>query len=227
MVPRPGNPIAFSQPLELDLSGFPTNRDSAHGSTITLIAVQAGDMRKLLRDSGLGSTAFILVGSLALLSLTFICYRLRLNLATAVLLFLIVVVLLSLAGDFVSSIVASVVAALCLAHLAPPIGFRIADTLDVVAVAAFFITSLAIIILLHKMRKVADDALKRVRRQLVETEERQRRRIAGDLYDDVCQQLTLMAVQLQEKNHSDLGVLREELLAPIRSCLRKMVVNKF
>src|SRR5712671_6239617 len=51
-----------------------------------------------MQSRALRSTTLSLVGSLALVSLTFICYRLRLNLATAVLLCLIVVALLSLAG---------------------------------------------------------------------------------------------------------------------------------
>src|SRR6266436_6640390 len=124
----------------------------------------------------------------------------------------IVVALLSLAGDFLSSVVVSVVAVLCLVYLAPPNdSFLVSDPQDIVAIAAFFITSFVIIGLMYRMRRLADEALKRVRRQLVEVEELGRRRIAGDLYDDVCQRLTLVALQLQEPNHCDSIAFRDEL----------------
>ena len=61
-----------------------------------------------------------LVASAALVSLCSICYRLHFNLATVALLLMIVVVLVSRIGSFVSSIFASIIAALCLAHIAPP-----------------------------------------------------------------------------------------------------------
>lgn len=173
-------------------------------------------MQSETQNRGLRSTTLSLFGSLALASLTFVCYRLQLNLATAVLLCLIVVVLLSVAGDYLSSIVVSVVAVVCLAYLAPPIdSFLVSDPLDVVAVAAFFVTSLVIIGLMYKMRKLADEALTRVRRQLVDAEELGRRRIAGDLYDDVCQRLTLIELQLQEPNHLHSAAFRDELRSKI------------
>jgi signal transduction histidine kinase len=158
------------------------------------------------------STTLSLLGCLALASLTFVCYRLHLNLATAVLLCLIVVSLISLAGDFLSAIVVSVVAVVCLAYLAPPMdSFLVSDPQDVVAVAVFFITALVIISLMYKMQKLADEVLTRVRRQLVEAEDLGRRRIAGNLYDDVCQRLTLVELQLQEPNHVDSIAFRDEL----------------
>src|SRR6267378_4769512 len=81
-----------------------------------------------------------LVASLTLILLTVVFYRLHLNLAAASLLYVIVVVLLSRAGSFISSIVASIVAALCLAHLAPPaFSFRVDDPLDAVTIIAFLI----------------------------------------------------------------------------------------
>jgi len=62
-----------------------------------------------------------LVASLALILLTVILYRLHLNLATASLLYVIVVVLLSRSASFASSIVASVLR-LCAWHiLLPPL----------------------------------------------------------------------------------------------------------
>jgi hypothetical protein len=65
-----------------------------------------------------------LVAILALAALTFVCYRLHFNLATAALLYVIVVALLSRAGSLASSIVTSIVAALFFAQLAPPAFFQ-------------------------------------------------------------------------------------------------------
>jgi len=173
-------------------------------------------LKSEMQGSGLRSGTRSLVGSLALASLTLICYRLRFNFATAALLYLIVVVLVSITGGVVSSILVSAVATLCLAYLAPPIGFfLVSDPLDVVAVAAFFITSFVIIGLMYRMRELADEALTRVRRQLVEVEELGRRRVAGDLYDDVCQRLTLVALQLQEPDHCNSVAFRDELRSEV------------
>ncbi len=56
-----------------------------------------------------------LFGGMAIALLTFACFRLRLNLATTVCLYLIVIVLLSLQGSFLSSAVVSLIAVGCLA----------------------------------------------------------------------------------------------------------------
>lgn len=77
-----------------------------------------------LKDAGtkkfLHELAMCLIATLALVSLTGVCYVLHLNLATAGFLYVVVVVLVSSTGNLTSSIVAAVIAALCLAHLAPP-----------------------------------------------------------------------------------------------------------
>jgi signal transduction histidine kinase len=140
-----------------------------------------------------------LIASLALVSLTVVCYRLHLNLATAGLLYVIVVVLLSCTGDFVSSIVASIIAALCLAHLAPPTySFRVDEPLDDVAIVAFLITSLIIARLVSKLRKMAEEALSSVNRGLIDAEERERARIARDLHDDIGQRVALLQVRFDQ-----------------------------
>ncbi len=106
------------------------------------------------------SAAECLVACLALASLTIICDRLRFNLTTTGLLYVIVVVLVSRFGSFVSSIIASVIAALCLGYFAPPrFGFRIDDPLDAVAVFTFLITSLTISGLVSKVRRQAEQKL--------------------------------------------------------------------
>jgi len=78
--------------------------------------------------------------------LTFVCFRLRVNLTIASLLYLTVVVLLSVTDTVVGSIFVSVVAVLCLDYFfAPPLfSLRLADPLDIVALVVFLGTALLI-----------------------------------------------------------------------------------
>lgn len=89
---------------------------------------------------------------------TFICYGLGLNLTATGFLYLIVVVLQSLLGDFVSSAVVSIIADLCLNFFfAPPIfSFRVSDSSDIVALIAFLITGLIITRLVTQVRQEAE-----------------------------------------------------------------------
>jgi PAS domain S-box-containing protein len=91
---------------------------------------------------------------IALAGLTFACFRLHLNISTVGFLYLIVIVLLSLAGDYVASVVTSAVAAVCLAYFfAPPIfSIRVDDPLNIVAIIAFLTTSLVISRLVSEVR---------------------------------------------------------------------------
>jgi len=140
-----------------------------------------------------------LIGGLALALLTVVCYRLRLNVATASLLYVIVVVLLSYRGGFASSIVVSVIAALCLAHLAPPrYSFRVNDPFDIVAIIALLATSLLIAGLASKLHTATEEALSSVNRKLVDSEENERARIARELHDDIGQRLALLAIKLEQ-----------------------------
>ena len=124
------------------------------------------------------SAAQSLVASVALVSLCSICYRLHFNFATVALLLMIVVVV---ASRF-SSIFASIIAVLCLAHIAPPaFSFRVDDPFDVVAVNAFFITSLIIARLVLTVRQQAEEALSSVSYRVIEAEEQERRRIASSI----------------------------------------------
>jgi K+-sensing histidine kinase KdpD len=95
---------------------------------------------------------------IALAGLTFVCFRLQLNISTAGFLYLIVIVLLSLAGDYVASVVTSVVGAVCLAYFfAPPIfSIRVDDPLNIVAIIAFLTTSLVISRLVSEVRTRSD-----------------------------------------------------------------------
>jgi len=147
------------------------------------------------------SAAECLAVSLVLVALCFISYELHFNLTTASLLYVIAVVLISRFGNYASSITASFVAAVCLAHLAPPaFSFRINDPLDVVAVITFFLASLTIAALVSRVRKQTYDALSSVNYRVIEAEEQERRRIATDLHEDVGQRLSLLAIEIEQLN---------------------------
>ena len=55
-----------------------------------------------------------LIGGIAVALVTFVCFRLDVSVTTTALLYLIVVVLASLTGSFVLSVVVSIIAILCL-----------------------------------------------------------------------------------------------------------------
>ena len=140
-----------------------------------------------------------LVASLTLISLTVVFYRLHLNLATASLFYVIVVVLLSRVGSFISSIIASIVAALCLAHLAPPaFSFRVDDPLDDVAIITFLIASLMVANLVSRVRKQAEEALSSVSYRVIEAEEQERQRISKELHEGIGQRLTLLVIEIEQ-----------------------------
>ena len=111
---------------------------------------------------------------------------------------MIVVVLLSRLGSLLSSIFASIIAALCLAHIAPPsFSFRVDDPLDEVAITAFLVTSIMIASLVSRVRKQAKDALSSVGYRVIEAEERERQRIAHELHEGIGQRVTLLAINIE------------------------------
>jgi K+-sensing histidine kinase KdpD len=99
-----------------------------------------------------------LPGTLLVGLVTFICYGLGLNLTATGFLYLIVVVLQSLLGDFVSSAVVSIFADLCLNFFfVPPLfSFRVSDSSDILALSAFLITGLVITRLMTQVRQEAE-----------------------------------------------------------------------
>ncbi|HEV3115161.1 MAG TPA: ATP-binding protein [Candidatus Binataceae bacterium] len=107
------------------------------------------------------SGAQCLLGSIAVALLTLVCFRLRVNLATACLLYLMVVVLLSVMDAFVASLLVSLIAVLCLDYffIKPLFSLRMNDPLNIVAVIVFVATSLLITRLMSQ-RKRAEAALK-------------------------------------------------------------------
>ena len=140
-----------------------------------------------------------LIASLVLISLTAICYRLHLNLATACLLYVTVIVLLSRSANLASAIIVSIIAAVCVAHLAPPTySFQVDDPLDDVAIVAFLVTSLIVSRLVSRLRQMAEEALSSVNRGLLDAEERERARIARELHDDIGQRVALLQVKVEQ-----------------------------
>jgi signal transduction histidine kinase len=133
--------------------------------------------RRVLSYFLCGGTAFALV--------TFICFRLRLTLATPAFLYLIVIVLLSLYGSFVLSAAFSLIGVGCLAYyFAPPIfSFRIDDPFNVVATVAFLIAAAVITSLVSRLKETME------RQFDMRLEERvsERTRVARDLHDTLLQ----------------------------------------
>src|SRR5437899_10419766 len=104
------------------------------------------------------AAAQYLSGSIALALVTFVCFRLGLNLVMTACLYLIVIVLLSLRGSFVLSVVFSLVGVGCLAYyFAPPdFSFRVSDPLDGAIVIVFLTTSAVVTHLGCRLRKSAE-----------------------------------------------------------------------
>jgi signal transduction histidine kinase len=136
--------------------------------------------------------------SLALVAIAAVCQRLYLNLATVSLLFVIIIALESRTGSLASSLLASVIATLGLAYIAPPAySFRIEDPFDYVAIATFFVISIVISQLVSKLRRMTEEAMSTVDRKLIEAEERERAWIARELHDDFNQRMALVSVNLE------------------------------
>src|SRR5438094_4628492 len=104
------------------------------------------------------AVAQYLSGSIAFAVVTFVCFRLGLNLVMTACLYLIVIVLLSLRGSFVLSVVFSLVGVGCLAYyFAPPdFSFRVSDPLDGVIIIVFLTTSAVVTHLVSRLRKSAE-----------------------------------------------------------------------
>ncbi len=97
-------------------------------------------------------------GALLVGLVTFICYGLGLNSTTTGFLYLIVVLLQSLIGDFISAAAVSILADLCLNFFfVPPIfSLRVSDSSDTWALISFLITGLVITRLMTQVRREAE-----------------------------------------------------------------------
>ena len=98
-----------------------------------------------------------LLGCLLIGLITFVCYRLHLNLSVTGFVYLIVIVFQSLVGDFASSASVSVVAVLCLDFFfVPPLfSFEVTNPLDILALISFLTTGLVITRLTTRVREEA------------------------------------------------------------------------
>jgi two-component system sensor kinase FixL len=103
------------------------------------------------------SAAQCLLGGIAVVLVTFVCLQLNVSITTAALLYLIVVVLASLTGNFALSAVVSIIAILCLDYFFTEPLFTIDVTLrhplNLVALVTFLGTALVITSLMSKTRK--------------------------------------------------------------------------
>ena len=98
------------------------------------------------------SAAISLFGCIALSLLTFVCFRFHADTTTVGFLYLIVIVLVSLKGGYVPSLLVSIIAFLCLAFFSiPPIfSFAMDTPADRVASVLFLTTSIVISHLVSK-----------------------------------------------------------------------------
>lgn len=97
-------------------------------------------------------------GTLLVGLVTFVCFSLRVDLTVTAFLFLIVVVLQSLRGDFFSSVVVSIIADFCLNFffIPPILSFRVSDSSDIWALITFLLTGLVITRLTTQVRREAE-----------------------------------------------------------------------
>jgi two-component system sensor histidine kinase KdpD len=97
------------------------------------------------------------VGLFGLALLTLIAFRLHLNFAAASFCYLLLVVVLSLSGDLVSSALVSFAAVGCLDYffVEPVLSFRVEKPINVLALASFLVTGLIIARLVAKVRAKA------------------------------------------------------------------------
>jgi len=102
--------------------------------------------------------AQLLLGSLALGLLTLACFHLQLNLAATAFGYLIVIVLLSLMGSFVVSVILSIMAVGYLNYFfAPPLfNLRVDYPLDTLVVIGFLTASLVVAGLVQRARRLKD-----------------------------------------------------------------------
>lgn len=86
------------------------------------------------------------VGCIAVALTTYVCFHFHLNLSIASFLYLIIVVLQSLRGSFVSSAMVSVLTVACLDFFftEPRFSFEVTNSLDILALVSYLITSLVI-----------------------------------------------------------------------------------
>ena len=103
----------------------------------------------------LGVAVQTLFGTVAVALVTFACFRLGVNLATATCLLVVVIVLLSLWGNLLSAAAVSIIAVACLDYYftAPLYSLQISDPFDSIALVLFLTTSAVITVLVSRVRR--------------------------------------------------------------------------
>lgn len=106
------------------------------------------------------SARYALIGSIAAILLAFSCFRIHLDFASVIPLYLLLVVFQSLTGDFRSSAVVAFVSTACLDlfFTEPLFSLRIDHPLNALALAGFILTSLVITRLVARVREEAKSA---------------------------------------------------------------------
>jgi len=148
-----------------------------------------------------------LFGTTGLALLTLICFRLQVGLAAAALLYMMLVVLVSLKGSFISSTVVSVLAIGCLDYFFTIPLFILGknDLPNWVAIIVFLATSLVVTRLVSTVRKQAEEALSSVSYRVIEAEEKERQRIAHDLHENIGQRVTMLFLQIEKLKRDSLN----------------------
>ena len=121
--------------------------------------VPRGSWRFAARRLGL-SALRTLFATLALALVTAICYRLHANVAIVSVIYLLMIVLQSLIGDFLSSVVVSLEAVVCSDYLFvdPLYSFAVARGMDVFTLLSFLTTALVVTKLVSKVRTEGESA---------------------------------------------------------------------
>jgi PAS domain S-box-containing protein len=114
-------------------------------------------MKRILISRFRYLAALWLAGIVALACATWICFQLGLNAAATSFVYLIVIVLLSLMGSFISAALFSVIAVACLYFffVEPLHVFQVATASDLAMLAAFLITSLVVTGLVRRIQGLA------------------------------------------------------------------------
>lgn len=153
------------------------------------------------------SAAPFLYGVIGLAPVTLVCFQMHVGLATAALLYLLIVVLVSLKGSFLSSALFSLLAVGCLDYFftTPLFTLGMNDLPSYIGVSVFLIVSLIITRLVTRVNTHAEEALSSVSYRVIEAEEQERQRIAKDLHENIGQRVTMLVLQIDKLKRDSLN----------------------
>src|SRR5262245_32920634 len=124
-------------------------RQTRLGAVVKAIPVPNFHLKRLFQIS-----IRVVLGSIALGIVGFVAYRLHFSVAAASAVFLLVVMVQSLAGDFAAAAILSLTAFLCLDYFftEPLFSFLVADPTDFLDLTAFLVVALVITRLVSRLR---------------------------------------------------------------------------